>query len=51
MPGYGSGDMTKGFKPCPDCPSPARCKAAGQCALQGRRNVRENPAKPTPVRG
>jgi hypothetical protein len=21
-----------GFKPCPGCPSPATCKARGQCA-------------------
>ena len=48
---YGGGDMGQGFKPCPECPSPARCKAAGQCALGARGNIRENPPQPMPVRG
>jgi hypothetical protein len=46
MPG-----MNKGFKPCAECPSPARCKAAGQCARQASGNIREKPPQPTPVRG
>jgi hypothetical protein len=25
------------FKPCAKCPSPAKCKAAGQCALKGKK--------------
>lgn len=27
--GYAKGGMT--FKPCAGCPSPAKCKAMGQC--------------------
>lgn len=29
---YKKGGMV--FKPCAKCPSPAKCKAAGQCALK-----------------
>lgn len=29
------GGMTKGFKPCASCPSPAKCKAAGKCLAKG----------------
>jgi hypothetical protein len=29
---YAKGGMV--FKPCAACPSPAKCKAAGQCALK-----------------
>lgn len=25
------GGLTKGFKPCASCPTPAKCKAAGKC--------------------
>jgi hypothetical protein len=25
------GSVSKGFKPCKGCPSPAKCKAAGKC--------------------
>ena len=24
------------FKPCAACPSPAKCKAAGQCAMKAK---------------
>jgi len=27
----------KPFKPCAACPSPAKCKAAGQCALKAKK--------------
>jgi hypothetical protein len=30
--GYAKGGMT--FKPCAGCPSPAKCKAAGKCAMK-----------------
>jgi hypothetical protein len=32
-PAKSSGKKTA-FKPCPGCPSPAACKAKGQCAKQ-----------------
>ena len=25
-----------GFKPCPGCPTPAKCKAAGKCLAKGK---------------
>jgi hypothetical protein len=25
------------FKPCAQCPSPAKCKAAGKCALKAKK--------------
>jgi hypothetical protein len=25
------------FKPCAKCPSPAKCKAAGQCAMKAKK--------------
>lgn len=31
---YKTGGMV--FKPCAQCPSPAKCKAAGQCALKAK---------------
>jgi hypothetical protein len=31
---YQKGGMV--FKPCAKCPSPAKCKAAGQCALKAK---------------
>ena len=24
------------FKPCPGCPTPAKCKAAGKCLKKGK---------------
>jgi len=33
--GYKNGGMT--FKPCASCPSPAKCKAAGKCAMKGKK--------------
>jgi hypothetical protein len=32
---YKKGGMV--FKPCAKCPSPAKCKAAGQCALKAKK--------------
>jgi hypothetical protein len=29
------GGLTKGFKPCANCLSPAKCKAAGKCLAKG----------------
>jgi hypothetical protein len=29
--GYAKGGAVKKFKPCSQCPSPAKCKAAGKC--------------------
>ena len=29
--GYAKGGAVKKFKPCSECPSPAKCKAAGKC--------------------
>jgi len=26
-----------GFKTCPGCPSPAKCKAAGACAMKNKK--------------
>jgi hypothetical protein len=28
---YAKGGAVKGFKPCPGCPTPAKCKKAGKC--------------------
>lgn len=25
------------FKPCAQCPSPAKCKAAGKCLMKGKK--------------
>ena len=36
MASYQKGGMVKGFKPCPGCPSPAKCRAAGKCAKAGK---------------
>lgn len=33
--GYGKGSKS-GFKPCKGCPTPAKCKAAGKCAMKGK---------------
>jgi len=33
--GYKKGGMV--FKPCASCPSPAKCKAAGKCALKAKK--------------
>lgn len=32
---YKQGGMV--FKPCAKCPSPAKCKAAGKCALKAKK--------------
>jgi hypothetical protein len=32
--GYKAGG--KVFKPCPGCPSPAKCKAMGKCMKKGK---------------
>lgn len=37
MPSYQKGGMVKGFKPCANCPSPAKCRAAGKCAMAGKK--------------
>lgn len=34
QPQYGKAGA--GFKPCSECPSPGRCKAAGACLAKGR---------------
>ena len=31
---YKKGGMV--FKPCAGCPSPAKCRAAGKCAMKGK---------------
>lgn len=31
---YQRGGMV--FKPCAKCPTPAKCRAAGQCAMKGK---------------
>jgi hypothetical protein len=31
---YAKGGSVKGFKPCPGCPTPAKCKAAGKCLMK-----------------
>ncbi len=31
---YKTGGMV--FKPCAKCPSPGKCKAAGQCMMKGK---------------
>ena len=36
MKSYAKGGMVGAFKPCPGCPSPAKCKAAGKCAMKGK---------------
>jgi len=36
MKSYAKGGMVGSFKPCPGCPSPAKCKAAGKCAMKGK---------------
>lgn len=36
MPAYQKGGMVKGFKPCPGCPNPSKCSAAGKCAKMGK---------------
>jgi hypothetical protein len=37
MASYQKGGMVKGFKPCANCPSPAKCRAAGACAMAGKK--------------
>lgn len=37
MPSYQKGGMVKGFKPCANCPSPAKCRAAGKCAMAAKK--------------
>lgn len=37
MPSYQKGGMVKGFKPCASCPNPAKCRAAGKCAMAGKK--------------
>jgi hypothetical protein len=27
----------KPFKPCPGCPTPAKCKAAGKCLMKAKK--------------
>lgn len=29
--------MMKKFKPCPGCPSPAKCKAMGKCMKKAKK--------------
>jgi hypothetical protein len=31
---YAKGGAVKGFKPCPGCPTPAKCKKAGKCLMK-----------------
>lgn len=31
MPSYKKGGSVMGFKPCPGCPSPGKCRAANKC--------------------
>jgi hypothetical protein len=31
------GSVTKDFKPCAGCPSPAKCKAAGKCLAKKKK--------------
>lgn len=31
------GGMSKAFKPCANCPSPAKCKAAGKCLMKTKK--------------
>lgn len=31
---FAKGGAVKGFKPCPGCPTPAKCKAAGKCLMK-----------------
>lgn len=33
------GGAVKAFKPCPGCPSPAKCKAAGKCAMKAKKGA------------
>lgn len=34
MKGYAKGGAA--FKPCPGCPSPAKCSKAGKCMMKGK---------------
>jgi hypothetical protein len=34
--GYAKGGAVKKFKPCDQCPSPAKCKAAGKCLAMSK---------------
>lgn len=31
------GSGNSGFKPCANCPTPAKCKAAGACAMKSKK--------------
>lgn len=31
----------KAFKPCPGCPSPAKCKAAGKCMMMEKKGTKK----------
>jgi hypothetical protein len=33
---YGKGSKPGAFKPCKGCPSPAKCKAKGACAMAAK---------------
>jgi hypothetical protein len=37
MPSYKKGGMVGGFKPCPGCPSPGKCRAAGKCLAKAKK--------------
>ena len=32
-----SGKSAKSFKPCPGCPTPAKCTKAGVCAMKAKK--------------
>ena len=35
------GTPKKAFKPCPGCPSPAKCKAAGKCMMKESKGAKK----------
>jgi hypothetical protein len=37
MASYKKGGMVGGFKPCPGCPSPGKCRAAGKCLAKAKK--------------
>jgi hypothetical protein len=37
--------MTKNFKPCPGCPTPAKCKKAGKCMKKSGGMMKEKKVK------
>lgn len=36
---FAAGGAVKGFKACANCPSPAKCKAAGKCMMEGKKKM------------